>query len=811
MRNLSIIVFVLFTICWKSKVVKSTWPQTSSNLKLIGFFPEEITEESDDGLWIIHCRSMFHSALVLSQKYEMKFNGEYLTSEEIFTDNEIMFTFNKTCEKVLKSNIIGFIGPSSSNEARYVSSFAHRLGIVDISYSSTSSDLSTIDTGAFYRTSSSDENLVLALQILFEQFQWKSCLIIYQNDEYGYNGMHLLSQKLSEKQIKIFETIKFDINQQNLQIDLKKTLSNSLSRLIIVWANIKSTKKILNKALDKNLIGQDFLWILTTTVSLKDFNKDQKEKLIGILSIEPFQENVINSSLLNQAMNIWKTYEPETFPEEKKISIYALMTFDATWSLILSLKELCSNKLFSCLDFLDVSDCYNRRFLNSQKYYQTIQSIKFLGVSGYIQFVNGTPDRFNTMNYLIKNIQPINLTENDVNYVPVLQWNSNSIKWNQINEIFWPNRSKNIPKDHKLIYGQKIRIGIIESPPSIILKNSKKIYENMKDNYQRINLEDFDGFYKDFLMYLEEKMGFIPEIILAKPSIPYDKLVSEVANDSFDIVMSSIDINAKRNQIVDFSNAIMPASYRIVIRKSQLNYFHIFKPFLWALWLLLLIIIPYTNILIWIIEKKTLNKQNKESLFGIMIVISYPIYNLFRTNSLHIKTNAGRFLSSILWILQFILLIVHTAGLISFLIPLNSKIIISGIDDIKNGIFPRNRIGILVGSQIEEYYLNSISHGKKDYFPLKTPDEVYTKLISGEIDASLWSNISTAYHINNLYCQLMTVGVEFSHSFYQLPMKRGWLYTEDFNWNILSFMESEQIDRISAKWFGIGVAHLLYF
>ncbi|CAF1342495.1 unnamed protein product [Adineta steineri] len=70
------------------------------------------------------------------------------------------------------------------------------------------------------------------------------------------------------------------------------------------------------------------------------------------------------------------------------------------------------------------------------------------------------------------------------------------------------------------------------------------------------------------------------------------------------------------------------------------------------------------------------------------------------------------------------------------------------------------------------------------------------------IDASLWSNISSTYHVNNMYCELMTVGVAFSHSFYQIPVKRGWLYKADLNSHILSFMESAEIDRISAKWFG---------
>ncbi|UJR38682.1 hypothetical protein I4U23_031348 [Adineta vaga] len=813
MRNLASVQLILFLfLSWKLKAeiaVESSWPTTSSNIKLLGFFPQLSKKQSGSDLWIVHCRSMFRAAILLSQQYNITFQGQYLTYEEILTDNDVIMTFNQTCQKVSTSNIVGFVGPAYSNEARYIASFAYRLGILDVSYATTSPDLSTIDTGAFYRISPSDEKTVYGIKILFQQYKWKSCIIVYQNDEYGYNGMHLLRQKLNEIHIKTFETIKFDKNQQNFQIDFKKTLLNSLSRIVIVWANKISTTTILNKAWNNNLIGEDFLWILTTTIPLEYFNPVQQQKLIGILTIQPTQEDIVNTTLLNEVYKIWKNYEFDTFPGINNISIYALFTFDATWSLILSLQELCSIEP-TCLQFMNVSDCYNRRFLNSKYYYNIMKAMKFLGVSGQVKFSNETSDRVDNISYVIKNIQPLNTTtDNKIDFIPVLQWNGTSTKWiqykNQSINILWPNRSTNVLIDHKLIQGQQLRIAIIESPPSIILKNSTVIYNNMIENYKIIDITEFDGFYKDLILYLQDKMGFIPVIMLAKPTIRYDELVGGVANDSFDIVMSSIDINAKRNQIVDFSVAIMPASYRIIVRKTESirsYYLILLKPFVWALWLLLLIIIPYTNVLLWLVEQKNEKNEDEHSLIGIFIVISYPIYRPLSRSHSQIKTNAGQYLSSILFCLQIILLVIHTAGLISFLMIRNPKLTISGIDDIKNGIIPRNRIGILVGSQIEEYYLNSISQGKKDYYPLKTPDEVYTGLMNGYIDASLWSNISSTYHVNNMYCDLMTVGIAFSHSFYQIPIRRGWLYTADLNSNILSFMESEEIDRISAKWFG---------
>jgi hypothetical protein len=147
MRNLTCLYFLLFSTLWKSKIetaIELSWPVSSSNVKLLGLFHQQIHEESKNDMWTVHCRSMFRAAIVLSQHYNITFQGQFLDYEEIITDDD-------TCQKVSTSNIVGFIGPGYSKEARYLASFAYRLGILSVSYSATSPDLSTIDNGAFYR------------------------------------------------------------------------------------------------------------------------------------------------------------------------------------------------------------------------------------------------------------------------------------------------------------------------------------------------------------------------------------------------------------------------------------------------------------------------------------------------------------------------------------------------------------------------------------------------------------------------------------------------------------------------------------
>ena len=131
--------------------IDEAWVMRPSNNNLIGLFPEQQNQSLRENDWIVHSRAMFRAAVILSQQFNITFNGDYLGYEEISTSNDIMITIDHACQTVSKSNVVGLIGPAYSREARYIASFAYRLGIIGVSYSATSFDLSNIDHGGFFR------------------------------------------------------------------------------------------------------------------------------------------------------------------------------------------------------------------------------------------------------------------------------------------------------------------------------------------------------------------------------------------------------------------------------------------------------------------------------------------------------------------------------------------------------------------------------------------------------------------------------------------------------------------------------------
>ena len=128
---------------------------------------------------------------------------------------------------------------------------------------------------------------------------------------------------------------------------IKDYLLNSPTSIVILWAQPTYTTQILQYALDSNVLGPKFTWILSSSISLTSFANSSHEDLIGLLSIEPavasFVNEPINRTLLNAAYHIWQEYEPESFPGPDKVNFYGLFAFDA----------MIETSIFFCAIFFD--------------------------------------------------------------------------------------------------------------------------------------------------------------------------------------------------------------------------------------------------------------------------------------------------------------------------------------------------------------------------------------------------------------------------------------------------------------------------
>ncbi|CAF4811275.1 unnamed protein product [Rotaria sp. Silwood1] len=684
---------------------------------------------------------MFKAAILLSHQYNMTVDGEFIGWQIMETRGDVIDSLSNTCLAVSNEKIVGIVGPVYSREAHIIAPFANKIGIPAISYAATDPDLSDrVTYPAFYRTVPSDNTAALSIAQLFIKFNWTSCIIIYQNDAFGYGGVKAIKQTFNNNGLKVRRTVPFDISKLDIQGNLKESLISSSARIVILWAQSTYTSLILQSALDFDVLGPHFTWILSSSVPLKLFNRTFYEKLIGMLTIQPTVGDVlskpINRTLLNAAYHIW----------------------------------------------------------------EQIIGTEFLGVSGPIQFSTNVTNRINGTYYLAQNVQP---SINSVVYVPVLEW-SDTDNWKEFkgsNAIVWPGNSLVTPNGRARLSNVILRIGVTESIPFTIISSTIDEYGQRKTNLV--------GYVPDLINLLQNKMGFIPHIILAPSNQTYSGLVDAVANGVYDIVVADVTITAARRQKAGFSNSIFDNSLRIIMRKKMVNKVDLIAylaPFSFSLWMMLLITSIFAAFLICLLERfENRSLRNRSLISAITMSWWYSVGTIMGYGAdFQVTTAAGRLLTIGLYLLSLVLVATYTANLASDLTISKAKDIISGIDDIKNGKIPFNRIGVRIGTAGEEYYLREISGGNKNFYPLNSRQHMYDSLLNNLIDASFMDSGTAQYVTNNIYCNLTLVGSDFDESSLAIVIPKRWLYEQDLDVNILSLRESGILDDLKRKWFQIS-------
>jgi hypothetical protein len=206
---------------------------------------------------------------------------------------------------------------------------------------------------------------------------------------------------------------------------------------------------------------------MTATNSRMHLNDQQLAGMLLIRPVSPQAFDVpINRSLLKDAIDIWKTYDPESYNgDEKHIDAFALYAFDSAWMLILAFNELCQQTPSDCPSLLNTSHCFASYLTNRNKVHKILQTMTFFGVSGHVQFSEGRTDRLTEdgVHFIIDNLQSLKLKTYGLETVEVLKLFSNTkdtkrnynAQWIQTEgDIQWPRGVDTIPFDYALIKGE---------------------------------------------------------------------------------------------------------------------------------------------------------------------------------------------------------------------------------------------------------------------------------------------------------------------------------------------------------------------
>ena len=783
------------------RYVAATWPSlNSSRIQLLGIVHDSLNVIEPTS-WFLQSRAMFISAILLSQQYNITIEGQFMGWKMVRGDGNVMNTFSSACQLISNSSIVGIVGPTLSRESHVIAPFAAKLGIPVISHAATDPDLSDRQAyPTFYRTVPADNTAALAIAKLFMKFNWKSCIIIYQDDAFGSGGAKAISETFEKSNLTVAEVLLFNTVTLTIRGDLQSILPSSATRIIIVWAYASYSSVILKKALDADVLGPQFTWILSSNVALNAFDPKWYEKLDGMLTLQPVVGSVVhasvNTTLLNAAYDIWQKYEPESFPGSENVNYYALFAFDAAWALIQSLQRLCLTNT-SCISLVNSSYCFDRRLINSSSLFDILNTNAFLGVSGPIEFHANLTDRIHGTYYVVKNVQSFS---DSLNYVPVLV-SSDSDDWKQhkqTNMIIWPGKSLVAPTGYAAIAGVMLRIAVTNAVPFTKLVK-------MNDTYGNIT-QKLTGYIPDLIELLQQKMGFIPIVTLLSQNQSYNALIDAVANNMYDMVVGDVTVYAKRREKVAFSAPFFDNALRIVVRDTPIEsvqFWSFLKPFSFHLWMIILGATLWSAILLFFLEGRrhpVLRRLSFISRLGMSVWYAFATLVGYG-GDFNVATAAGRLLTAAMYILSLVLLAQYQANLTSDLTISKTHSIISGLEDLKAGKISFSRIGIRASTAIEEFYLREVTGGSRTFYPLMTKEETFQKLLDNIIDASITDAGVAEYAVNAVYCNLTLVGTGFDYSQFAIVTQKNWIYQQVLDVNILSLRELGTLDRLKNKWF----------
>ena len=785
--------------------LSAEWPSTSSSqLHILGLFgdPENTFRPTPDS---VHPRAMFKAAVTLAQRYNITVGGHSIGWKTVQTGGNVVNALRDSCLKISSSNIVGIVGPALSRESHVIAPFAKTIGIPVISYSATDPDLSDrSEYPAFFRTTPSDDTAALAIVKLFIDYNWTSCVIIYQNDAFGTGGMKVITAAFQNRGLSVANPIMFDIAMNSTRGDLKSQLLRSSTRIVLLWTQAIYAEMILQNAIRNRVLGPQFLWILSSTISLEKFDRSAHSQLVGLLTIQATIGSavnaLVNTTLLNEAFDLWQQYEPESFSEPDKLDYDALFAFDAAWTLIQALQKFCSTTIgnsSSCISLKNSSFCFDRQLHHGELVYEIIHNNTFLGVSGWIEFGSNVTDRINGTYYIARNIQR---SLDSLKYLPIAVW-SNLTGWYpyaSTSVIVWPGNTLTRPTGYAAISGLVLRIALVLSEPFASVTNITGPLGTITSK--------FIGYMPELVGLLQNKMGFIPNITVLPTNQSYNQMVDWIVEGLFDMVVADLTITASRREKAAFSASIFDNSLRIVIRKCpafDIDLFAYLKPFSSKLWLALLITTIYAGLVFCFLERRE-NPALKNRPIPSLIALSmwYSIGTILGYGTdFQVRTAPGRLLTTGLYILCLISVAAYTANLASDLTISNTKYAVTGIENLRDGKIPFNRIGILIDTSIEDFYLREISDGIRNYYPLTSKQHMFDSLLSNRIDASIMDAGYLEYITENIYCNLTLVGGDFDRSSFGIAYPKRWQYAQQLDVAILSLTESGSLDSLKAKWF----------
>ena len=181
-----------------------------------------------------------------------------IDSSDFFCDDGTKARANSTFE-----NVAGVIGGSYSSVSIQVANLLRLFKLPQISYASTSADLSDkARYDYFSRTVPPDNFQAKAIVDIVEYFNWTYVSTVASEGDYGQSGIDDFKEKAVARNICIAESIKILSNSNPSTFDdaITKLLAKENAKIVVLFLRIEDATQLLDAA-RRSGVGSRFVWI----------------------------------------------------------------------------------------------------------------------------------------------------------------------------------------------------------------------------------------------------------------------------------------------------------------------------------------------------------------------------------------------------------------------------------------------------------------------------------------------------------------------------------------------------------------------
>ncbi len=282
-----------------------------------------------------------------------------------------------------------------------------------------------------------------------------------------------------------------------------------------------------------------------------------------------------------------------------------------------------------------------------------------------------------------------------------------------------------------------------------------------------------------------------------------DKL-KRLQEGSIDIAIGGITITEEREEVLDFTHPVFRTGLDILIpSEKRLTLIglvaSLFKGHKIYVIFGLLIIVVIAGHVIWLVERSTKKRATSFDRKYFPGVFEGMYWALITASTIGYGDKVphrwiGRILAAIIIIIVLPLFGYFIAQLSSDLTMANIKSNINGPQDLWG-----RRVAVVAGT-------TSYSYMKKQRSQLAIYDRVedaFNALLQGEVEAVVYDAPNLLYYANGAgRGKLAVVGRIFEPQDYGLALRQGSPLRENINRAILALIESDELERIRAEWFG---------